>query len=449
MSTEFDSKVTKSYDFFLQKEQEGMPFNLSELAAYTGWKESTVSTYPSKKWENILVKQADGKFTVNGVSKFTAEEYIRMMSQKNTVSSDPRKPGLDEEVEALVLKARESALLALDIYNRPCTQFRTQGFIVMMIIAWTALLHAIFQRNGTKYYHLDSKTGQPTMVDGDEKAWELSECVRFFYKGQMNAIARNLEFMVKLRNKIEHRFLPAIDPYVAGECQSILLNFDELLCEEFGEYYALREHLTVPLQTAALRTTTQIDAVKKFQGENYEKVMSFINVYRESLGDDQYNDPKFSFRVYLIPKLANHKSSSDIAFEFVKYDASKPEQMQEIQRLVALVKEKHVPVANEGMYKAKDVIAEVQKSTTKKFTQHTHRQALIHYKARLTTETSKPAGKDYDSKYCRPDALHHDWGYTPEWVKFLCGKMQIAGEYEKVCSLKIPNKGGRKKATKR
>lgn len=211
-------KVERCYNFFFEKEESNSPFTLADVVDATGWKRSTVQTYPAKKWETVVRKVGRGTYTVTGIRTMSLVEFRRMHSQKNTHSSDPRKPVLLTNVEALVLKARESALLALDIYNRPATLFRTQGFTVMMVIAGTALLHAVFERDRKDYAH-KGKNGEPIIVDGDPKCWELAKCASVYYRGKEVFAEKNLEFIIRLRNKIEHRFVPAIDPHVAGECQ--------------------------------------------------------------------------------------------------------------------------------------------------------------------------------------------------------------------------------------
>ena len=45
----------------------------------------------------------------------------------------------------------------------------------------------------------------------------------------MTPARANLEILIKLRNKIEHRFLPELDSHVFGECQSCLFNYEKLL----------------------------------------------------------------------------------------------------------------------------------------------------------------------------------------------------------------------------
>ncbi|OLF34388.1 hypothetical protein BTW00_13670 [Psychrobacter sp. C 20.9] len=48
----------------------------------------------------------------------------------------------------------DSALLGVEIYNKPRTTFRSEGFITMMIMAWTRLFHAYFNSTiGDKYYY--------------------------------------------------------------------------------------------------------------------------------------------------------------------------------------------------------------------------------------------------------------------------------------------------------
>ncbi|MEQ8190594.1 MAG: DUF3644 domain-containing protein [Candidatus Eremiobacterota bacterium] len=353
-------KVKKSYQFFCNKEKTQELFTMSDVQATTGWTKNTVSAYQTKKWSTFLQKSGK-KYYIKGITNYTEEEYIKLMSQVYKGNNDIKRPQLSTEIEELVLKAKESAILALDIYNRPSHIFRTEGFIVLMIIAWTALFHAIFEKRRIPYIYINPD-GTPRLTeDGDEKAWELSKCIKKYYGSSDNPIHKNIEFMISLRNKIEHRYVPAIDPDVTGECQALLLNFDELLVREFTEYYALREHLCFPLQTANMRSTYQIEVCKRVQGKNYEKIKNYIDVFRSGLSDTIYQDPKYSFRVYLIPKIANHSNSADTTFEFIKYDPTNTEELKNISKQIALIRdrEKLVPVINPGMFKPGEVAKKV------------------------------------------------------------------------------------------
>lgn len=426
---EKDDKIGKSYKFFLENEESKKGFTIKELADATGWSEVTAKTYLSKKWDSILEKKGNEYFVKN-ISKYSKDEYTKLMSQKNKNSQDPFKPELEEDIERLVIKARESALLALDIYNRPATMFKSEGFIVMMIIAWTSLLHAIFHKKGIKYNYTDVN-GNDEYLDGDLKAWELSTCIKNFYKEDNSSIKRNLEFMIGLRNKIEHRFAPKIDNHVGGECQALLLNFDELLITEFGNYYALKDLMVFPLQTSNLRNAERTEVIKKFQGKHYDQIKEYIETYRESLSNDIYNDPKYSFRVYLVPKTGNHKNSSDMSMEFVKYNPENPDEIAAQKQLVTLIKEKIVKTGNPDGLKPKQVVELVAKKINKKFNVHQHTQAWKHYKIRSSKFT-----KNHLNEYCYSDAVHEDYVYTPAWVDFLIRKLSNDDEYTKVTSYK-------------
>nr|VFK53692.1 MAG: DNA adenine methylase (dam) [Candidatus Kentron sp. TC] len=403
-------RTEKSYHVFLEYERTGEPFSLKEIAEKVGWSVGTVRTYPSKKWRSFLTSLPYGKFKVHGLAgNYSLDEYVRLVSQTDRLSKDPKKPFLDIEVERLVIKARESAMLALDIYNRPATLFRTEGFLVMMVIAWRSLFHAIFEREKIDYcYRNDDGTQQ--MIDGEPKAWDLAECVKQYWGDKTTPEKKNLEFAIALRNKIEHRYVPALDPHVAGECQSLLLNFDERLTREFGSYFALRESLAMPLQTSSIREGAQMEAIKKFQGEQYDELKDFLDEYRGAIGDDIYADPTYSFRVYLIPRIGNHESSSDMAVEFVK------DPTPELMKNIVAIKEKQVPVSNKGGLKPSKVASLVAERIGKRFTVHNHTQAWKMYDVRPSSGQDPASCK---TEYCRFDEVHNDYIYTDAWVKFL------------------------------
>ena len=99
----------------------------------------------------------------------------------------------------LLEKAKDSALLAISIYNNPKTSFRTSGFLVMICIAWTSLLHAYFEKNKTKYFYKDKKLTTSNRIryakiEGEKKAWELPTCVDSVFLSNL-AIKSNLDFL--------------------------------------------------------------------------------------------------------------------------------------------------------------------------------------------------------------------------------------------------------------
>ncbi len=209
----------------------------------------------------------------------------------------------------------------------------------MMCVAWTALFHAIFFKRRVKpFYRKKSNRRHFEIVEGDRKAWELAQCLAEFWDGEHPAIRLNLEFFVKLRNKIEHRSMPAIDINIFGECQALLFNFEDLLVSEFGSKYALNESLSLALQFSCYRNESQEAAVRKLHKGLAKDVVTYISAFRSSLSAEQLQDMRFSYKVFLFPKPANRERGADLAVEFIKYDPSNPEEMARINRAVALIK---------------------------------------------------------------------------------------------------------------
>jgi Protein of unknown function (DUF3644) len=246
---------------------------------------------------------------------------------------------LKNEVSVHLEKARDSAFLAVETYNRPKASFRSGGYIVMMCIAWTALFHAIFFRRGKMpFYRKKSNRRHFDLLDGDKKAWELSHCLAEFWGADNPPVRLNLQFFVKLRNKIEHRSMPGLDIDIFGECQALLFNFEDLLVAEFGNEYALNESLSFALQFSCHRNENQQSAIRKLHKGIAKDIISYINAFRTSLSIEQLQDMQFSYKVFLFPKPANHERAADLAVEFIKYDANNPEETDRINRALVLIK---------------------------------------------------------------------------------------------------------------
>jgi hypothetical protein len=286
-------------------------------------------------------------------------------------------------------KAVSSAIAAVETYNRPGRGFRTRTYVVLITIAWTALFHAIFFKRGTKPWYTKRQGGKQggkgtryVKVDGDVKHWELQECVNRFYGPASPPERANLNFLVKIRSRIEHREHPELDPALYGECQASLMNFEDLLVSEFGTEYSLVESLVLALQFSALRSQEQERAVKKLQASALRDILDFIQEFRTGLPLEVLDSSKYSLKVFLIPKLANRQSAADLAVEFVPFDASKPAEMEELEKVTALIREKRVPVVSSDLLKAGQVVKRLKQLVPFKITEHTHTCAWRHYKVR-------------------------------------------------------------------
>lgn len=211
----------------------------------------------------------------------------------------------------------DAALLAVEIYNKPRTPFRVEGYITQMIIAWTRLFHAQFNNTIGNRYFYKNDNGRFRTVDGERKSWELKTCIIKFAKLD-DSVKSNLNFFIKLRNKIEHRHIDRdeIGIMIFGECQSLLYNYENTLIEFFGEDYALNESLSFSIQFSRIRKKTQIEASKKLLSKEIKELKTFIDNYRTGLPEEVFNTQKYSIKLIQMPKISN-TNRNDLAIEFV------------------------------------------------------------------------------------------------------------------------------------
>ncbi|WP_347360295.1 DUF3644 domain-containing protein [Vibrio vulnificus] len=387
------------------KETEGESFTIDELAKATGWKKQTCGTYPSKRWHQYV--QKDGShYLTTGIKFLSKEEFRVVHSQKLQQIADQSTKGM------LLHKAREFALLAVSTYNNPYTEFKTYGYIVNIVIAYTALFHAIFEKKGINYFHL--KDGKPVIIDGEEKAWELIECCNQYWKGAERPEKYNLQFLIGLRNKIEHRSLPAIDLAVAGECQAALINFENLLAEEFGDSHALCTNLAIAMQLSRISEQAQIDAMKQLQKENYQVVRHYMETYRADLEDSIVESQQYRIRAMLVPKLGNHAKSSDIAVEFINVNKLTEEELQNYEQGVAFIK----GIENPYKLKPSKVMALVREEVPS-FNMLLHTKCWKYFEAR--PRDNVPAFK---GEYASFIEGFDGYLYTKQWVKFLTTELK-------------------------
>ncbi len=80
----------------------------------------------------------------------------------------------------LLKKSREAALAAVQVFNNPAITFKSEIFVVMMVISWTYLLHAHFRKQGVEYRYYKAASTRKRFdktTSGAYKYWELERCL--------------------------------------------------------------------------------------------------------------------------------------------------------------------------------------------------------------------------------------------------------------------------------
>lgn len=297
----------------------------------------------------------------------------------------------------LIAKSREAALCAIRVFNDPHVSFKSETFIVVMIIAWTYLLHAYFRRKGIEHRYFE-KRGTRRRFDrtkhGAFRHWELERCLNDENSPIDKDTANNLRFLIGLRHEIEHQMTRSLDAYLSGRYQACALNYNEYLKKLFGQRFGLDDYLTYSIQFAQL-------SEQQLHGPEPniaipERLRNYITAFDALLTHDEYNSPQFSYRLLFKRKLVNRPGQADRVVEFIDPNS---ELAKTIDREFWVRKEVERPKFNAG-----SVVVQVRKSGFPKF--RVHHDHTNMWKA----EKAKEPGKGYGVE------VEGAWFWYEPWV---------------------------------
>lgn len=224
--------------------------------------------------------------------------------------------------QELLNKSRESALAAVQIFNNPNIIFKSETYIVLIVIAWTYLLHAYYRDNKIEYRYYKKKNGRryfDKTKNGACKYWELERCLNDKNCPIGKNVYNNLRFLIELRHEIEHQMTTRIDDFLSARFQACCINYNQYISNLFGDKYGIDKHLSFSLQFSSL-SEEQIESMEgnKVLPKHIEK---FIQGFDGELANDEFNSPQYAYRVLFVAKTANRKGQADRVVEFVKVDS--------------------------------------------------------------------------------------------------------------------------------
>jgi hypothetical protein len=222
----------------------------------------------------------------------------------------------------LLLKSKEAMLSAVQIFNNPNIQFKSESFIVLAIIAWTYLLHAYYRNNKIEYRYFDQgpkRKSFHTTKHGAYKYWELERCLDDSNSTIDKIVAINLKFLIGLRHEVEHQMTTKIDDLLSARFQACCLNYNFYLKKIFPKQSGIEKHLSFSLQFSSL-SEKQVDQLVDYK-ELPQNISTYIQNFDQELPESDFNDSRFSYRVLFVPKTANRKGQADKVIEFIPADS--------------------------------------------------------------------------------------------------------------------------------
>ncbi|SUA58543.1 Protein of uncharacterised function (DUF3644) [Oligella ureolytica] len=223
----------------------------------------------------------------------------------------------------LINKSREAALAAVQIFNNPSITFKSESYVVLMIIAWTYLMHAHYRGKKVVYRYF-KKIGKVRRFDktkhGAYKYWELERCLNDSNSPIDKDASNNLRFLIGLRHEIEHQMTSRIDDFLSARFQACALNYNEYIKKLFGDEYSIEQHLSFSLQFSSI-SMEQKEMLEE-QPNLPANIKGYIQDFDQNLSDNEFGSLSYAYRVLFVPKTVNKRGQADRVIEFVRADST-------------------------------------------------------------------------------------------------------------------------------
>jgi hypothetical protein len=264
-------------------------------------------------------------------------------------SYDPQ-TGLNFYDDERLIRAREAMILAVQIFNSAALKFKTEVFAVLANVAWTYLLHEYYDRRSV------------AIVDEDGRSLLLSKMIERPDCPISDGVRNNLRSLKTIRDDVEHLVLGKGDLKFLGLFQACCLNFDRVLCKEFGERLTLANDLAVALQFTRM-DIEQLATVNKYEIPSHIDALDAR--LTEKMTEAQQVDLEYQFRVIYTLDAA---SKTRAHFEFFRPESAEGKEIRNVLVQYKSTDESHP-------HKAGQVPPLVAAHSGKAFTSHNHVQA--------------------------------------------------------------------------
>jgi hypothetical protein len=158
---------------------------------------------------------------------------------------------LFESYRALRDNAKAAMLGAIEIYNKPQFEYRSECFVILLINAWELLLKSVISKNRKRIYY--PKLRDKPYITYDIGA-ALEKCKPFFPASiPYKAVCENIGRLVDYRNNAIHFYNDSgFEIVIYGLAQTSIVNFRDLMLETFEKDIADEVNLSLlPLSFGA------------------------------------------------------------------------------------------------------------------------------------------------------------------------------------------------------
>lgn len=261
--------------------------------------------------------------------------------------------------DELIKKSKEAMMSAIQIYNNPLINFKSEIFIVTSVISWTYLMHAYYRsiKEDYRYYRMQGKRKRYDRTKHNAyKYWDLERCLNDKKCPLDRGTVLNLKFLIGIRHEIEHQRTDKIDDYIGAKLQACALNYNRELVKLFGEKHSIQSQLSLAIQLTPLDPVQEEQLRKEADNLKYSNIINFVTEFEAQLSEEELKLQSYAYRVVYVPISVNRANQADKAVEFIKADSEDAKNVEKVL-IRGVEKPKYLPgqivkIMNDEGYKS-------------------------------------------------------------------------------------------------
>jgi len=328
-------------------------FSSKEILDATGWKYSTFKTYFVKgQLSDFITEISKDLYEASNVQVITEVEFAKLLSQSK------HRRGLGHNCKsklskALLRKSRDNMLLALELYNRPSLENKSDVFVMCFCTSWEQLLKAVLiEENGENtIFKKKSKKGIKETIS-------LRDCLEKIYSENDN-VRKNIERIAFFRDQAVHLLMPEIQGITSRIFQSGIMNYSTKF-EKFTEVpFLSRSHAGI-ISLAGDFSSPPTSTLRSAYGDIADDISDLSNLLKDEV--EKSNDIEFAIPLNVNLVFATDQKNGDVT-TIVKADKG----IEGLKK--ALIVEKPVDRSRTHPYLRKNAVNEINKRIREEYTE--------------------------------------------------------------------------------
>ena len=212
----------------------------------------------------------------------------------------------DELIKNMLDKSEEAFLMAIEIYNKPTTKYRLEGFAFFICNACELLLKAKMLNEGKSIYYSDKPN----------RTISLSNCVSSIFTNDKDPIRKNLEILIGLRNTTTHYIIKEMDTIYLPFMQSNVLNYSQKLFDYFER--DITEKINSSFMTLVVNNEEISDEkiLSNYGNNIFDRYMKVKNETQKIISDN--SNEKLAIKIDLNVKIVKDKKDAKTTFRIAK-----------------------------------------------------------------------------------------------------------------------------------